>query len=37
MTPEVIFVTMVLPALVVAGAWVAIRIHRWDLKRTYGH
>lgn len=37
MTPEVIFVTLVLPALVILGAWVATKLHDRDLKKTYGH
>lgn len=37
MMPEVIFVTLVLPALVILGAWVATKLHDRDLKKTYGH
>ncbi len=36
MTIEVAFVTLILPAFVVVGGWVAVKIHEWDLKRTYG-
>jgi hypothetical protein len=37
MTPEVIFATLVLPALIVVGAWIGTKLHERDLKRTYGH
>ena len=37
MTLEVIFVTVILPALVVLGGWIATKLHDRDLKRTYGH
>lgn len=36
MTLEVIFVTLILPALVVAGGWIATKLHERDLRRTYG-
>jgi hypothetical protein len=36
MTAQILFVTIGMPALVVVCAWIAVKIHEWDLKRTYG-
>jgi hypothetical protein len=36
MTPELIFVSLILPAIVVVGAWIGVKLHERDLKRTYG-
>ena len=36
MSAQVIFVSMVLPAVVVVGAWIGVKFHERDLKRRYG-
>jgi len=36
MSAQVIFVSLVLPAIVVIGALIGVKFHERDLKRRYG-
>jgi hypothetical protein len=36
MTLEVAFVSLILPAIVIVGALIAVKVSDRDLKRTYG-